>query len=185
MTTLALGIDTNEDLAGQRDGDLPAAEKVTRAFREFHKPVYWYLHGILANSSIAEDLTQETFLRLLGEFDRGVRIENQRAWLFRVATNLALSHKKNGSMSMSLMDVADHACRAAGPGPEETLLHDETSRLLSAGMNRLSAQERQCLLLRCEGLRYREIADALNIRVPTVATFLARAVRKLSESIHV
>ena len=184
MTTLALGIGGHEELVDRPAAAEPVAEQVTRAFRELHKSVYWYLHGIVANSSVAEDLTQETFVRLLREFHRGASIGNQRAWIFRVATNLALSHKKSQGAARNLLDVAERVCPDASPGPEESLLQAETNRLLSVGMTRLSAQEQQCLLLRSEGLRYREIAEALNIRVSTVATFVTRAVRKLAESVN-
>ncbi len=184
MTTLALGIGAHEDLVARPGPAESAAEQVTQAFRELHKSVYWYLHGIVANSAVAEDLTQEAFLRLLREFHRGVSIDNQRAWIFRVATNLALSHKKSQCTASSLLDVSESGCPDTGPGPEQAVLQAETNRLLSAGMTRLSAQEQQCLLLRSEGLRYREIAEALNIRVSTVATFVTRAVRKLAESVN-
>ena len=184
MTTLALSVGEPEKLTDTPATDVTVAEQVTNAFRELHRPVYLYLHNIVANRAVAEDLTQETFLRLLREFHRGVRIDHQRAWVFRVATNLALSYKKNRGIARTVVGLNQTPYPDGSPDPEEAFLQTEAHRLLAAGMSCLSAHEQQCLLLRAEGLRYREIADVLNIRISTVATFVTRAVRKLSESIH-
>ena len=59
---------------------------------------------------------------------------------------------------------------------EARVLHRERMNLLGVS---LSSRESQCMQLRAEGLRYREIAEILGVRVPTVQTLLARAVKKL------
>lgn len=184
MTTLALGIAQYEELARESESSAESpSQQVVRAFRECHKPVYNFLYGMLADRSAAEDLCQEVFLRMFREVHRNT-ISNRRAWAFRVASNLALTYNKQKSRAVNTLDIGEDVWPDAAPDPEEALLRNESQHLLSAAMARLSTQERQCLLLRSEGLRYREIADVLNIRVSTVATFVTRAVRKLAEELH-
>ena len=179
MRTLALGLAEQERLfSAPVPVEERLSERVALAFREHYQSVYRYVAGMLANPAVAEELTQDAFLRLLRELHRGTQIDNERAWVFRVATNLALSHKKN--RTASICDLQEEVFPDMQPGPEEAVLRHETQQRLSAALERLSVQERQCFLLRSEGLRYREISEVLNIRISTVATFVTRAITKLS-----
>ncbi len=69
-------------------------EKVSQLFELLRDPVYLYLVAVLGNSSEAEDVTQETFLRLYRALHRGQVINNVRFWLFRVAHNLAFDQRE-------------------------------------------------------------------------------------------
>jgi len=60
-------------------------QEVTQVFKQFREPVYRYLVAILRNPSTAEEITQETFLRLYGCLRDGQDIANVRSWVFRVA----------------------------------------------------------------------------------------------------
>src|SRR5688572_21362785 len=68
--------------------------KVSELFLAFKLPVYRYLLGVLGNRDDAEEMTQEVFLSLYATFQKGTRIDNVRAWIFRVAHNLAVNQKK-------------------------------------------------------------------------------------------
>src|SRR2546427_10761617 len=69
-------------------------EKVGQLFELLRDPVYLYLMAVLGNSAEAEDITQETFLRLYRALHRGHSITNVRFWLFRAAHNLAFDHRE-------------------------------------------------------------------------------------------
>ena len=69
--------------------------------------------------------------------------------------------------------------------PERTLLAKEKSRQLRTAIRTLSEVERECLMLRAEGLRYREIGEVLGIATSTVADSVDRAIRKLAEKCNV
>ena len=69
--------------------------------------------------------------------------------------------------------------------PERTLLAKEKSRQLRTAIRSLTEAERECLMLRAEGLRYREIGEVLGIATSTVADTVDRAVRKLAEKCNV
>jgi RNA polymerase sigma-70 factor (ECF subfamily) len=82
------------------------------------------------------------------------------------------------------LDVEDNAIVDQNT-PEHVVLEKEKLRRLDKALDRLSTSERECLLMRAAGLRYREIGQALGIPVSTVGDTVERAIRKLTETFHV
>ena len=158
----------------------PVSEEVGQIFVVMRESIYRYLLTCTGKPSDAEDFTQEVFLRLYTALSGKQEIANMRAWLFRVAHNLVIDWKRQGGHAkpeaLENLEAADPA-----PSNEEKMLADERLSRIEASLSRLSPQERQCLELRVEGLRYREIAQVLSISNSTVQTFLSRAVKKLGE----
>lgn len=144
-----------------------------------------YLTRMVGDAALAEDLTQDVFLRLLEEMSDGRTVRNLRPWLYQVGHNLAIDslrqnrHEPWPVVETELRDEADGT-----PDAESMLLQAERRNQVRRGLSLLSAQERQALELRAEGLKYREIADLMELQVSTVATFLSRAVNKISRQIH-
>lgn len=154
-------------------------QRVTKVFELLRDPVYRYLFRVLENPHEAEDLTQEVFLRLYIYLHKGQTVTNIRAWVFRVAHNLAIDqHRKK--IQFEPMEPAgwDEACDPA-PGAEQRVLDEEQHRKLRHALTSLSIQEKLCLELRAEGLSYREIAGILDMRMPTLVKYLGRIVKKL------
>jgi RNA polymerase sigma-70 factor (ECF subfamily) len=160
-------------------------EYVEQVFGVLHAPVFHYLMSLTRNIAEAEDLTQEVFLRLHAELSAGRRIESMKPWCFKVAHNLAASAGRR-------IQTEEHYL-AASTNPEgcayrneveDGLLRREQTERVSAAMKKLTPMERQCLYLRTQGLIYREIADVLGIRVPTVQTFVARSMKKVVKELH-
>lgn len=158
-------------------------QKVTRIFQALRLPVYYYLMAFLGDAATADDLTQEVFLRLYEHLHRGRPVENVRLWVFRVAHNLAFDERQRHQRLARLDEPAwDEICaRLPDPAlnPEQRALQRERLERLGAALEWLSAQEQQCLLLRAEGLRYREIGEILGVATSTVGEYLQRALRKL------
>jgi RNA polymerase sigma-70 factor, ECF subfamily len=165
------------------DDSSPLQREVSAAFEQLRDPVYWYLFGIIKDAAESEDLTQETFLRLFRDLHSGQKISNTRGWLFRVAHNLALSKLRQRTV-LQPGERVEYAPTDSGLNPEQAAIASEIQRGIERVLGRLSAQESQCLLLRSEGLRYREIAQILDIKISTVAVFLARAISKITDGVH-
>jgi RNA polymerase sigma-70 factor (ECF subfamily) len=167
----------------QMGEDETLEQKVTRIFQTLRLPVYYYLLAFLGDAATADDLTQEVFLRLYAHLHRGRPVENVRLWVFRVAHNLALDERQKHQRLAQLDESAwDEICaRLPDPAlnPEQRAIERERLDRLGAALQWLSAQELQCLLLRAEGLRYREIGEVLGVASSTVSEFLQRALRKL------
>jgi len=123
-----------------------------------------------ANYELAEDLAQDAFMQLYQALRAGKEIDHPKAW-----TICVLRRAMNRQMKdRSRLGQLDDAEIAGGPGTEISRLA-EIRGLLSV----LTPREEEVLLLRLEALKYREIADQLNISMNTVNTLLARALRKL------
>jgi len=160
---------------------------VTQCFEELAGPVFRYVRGYVRDVPVARELTQEAFARLCAELTAGRAVTDVRAWLFRVAHNLAIDEQRRlrvRGAHESAADVAGFERRLPDPSPsaEHALRRRERHGWLRAALPRLSSQERRCLFLRAQGLHYREIAEVLDIRIPTVVTFLTRAIQKLART---
>ena len=141
--------------------------------------MYHYLLRLGLSPSQAQEGVQEVFLRLHSALVRGESIHNPRAWVFRVAHNLAVTEHRAGDRWMALDPELEAALTDRGPGPEARVLQRERSARVSEALAELSPQQRRCLYLRAEGLRYREIAEVIGVGVSTVSEFLTRAVARL------
>jgi RNA polymerase sigma-70 factor (ECF subfamily) len=161
-------------------------ELVSQAYEDNRDAIYRYLVALGTKPSVAQDLTQELFLKLYSTIGKGKQIQNVRAWMFTVASNLALNHLRAETYRPSLSgeDVGRWLESQAQPGadPEKALLERERAVALQEAISTLSHQQRVCLHLRAEGFRYREIAKILGVTVPTVAEFLRRAISKLQRA---
>jgi len=155
--------------------------EVTTLYQELRKPLLRYLVCLGLSADEAQDVVHDAFLRLQRHFADGGAQDNIRGWLFRVAHNQARNrqasyHRRFGER---LEDGVEFEARQASP--EQSLLERERLRRLSLAMRELGESERECLLLRAEGLRYREIAEVLGMATSTVADAVERAIRKLAE----
>jgi len=165
-----------------------AYREITRLFEALRDPVFRQVLRILGSPAEAEDVTQEVFLRLYGEMRAERKIDNPKAWLFRVAHNLAIDRVRANrhTQSWDENEASETWEALADPAPlgEERLAAVEKQEKVRALLSGLSPQERRCMELRTEGLTYREIAEVLGVRITTVETNLARAVKKLMERLH-
>jgi RNA polymerase sigma-70 factor (ECF subfamily) len=161
------------------------SSEVTALYRELRKPLLRYLVCLGLSSDEAQDVVQDSFVSLQHHLVAGGAQDNIRGWLFRVAHNQARNrqtsyHRRFGEPLASQMDVV-----AGGATPEKAVLEKEKFRRLRAAIGLLAESERECLLLRAEGLRYREIGDVLGLATSTVADTVERAVKKLAEKCNV
>lgn len=174
--TLALGVNTTS-------APMTLSEKVQALFEQLHIPVFRYVMRKTRDAGRAEDIAQETFLRLFRHLKEERSIENPKAWLFTVANNLAIDASRGDSHIQDLdQDTWDKIkdSRLSAADPEKlTLQHERLERLRFAVLG-LTALQRECLHLRAEGMRYREIADLMDISISTVADAVRRATLNLS-----
>ena len=159
--------------------------EATTLFRELRKPLLRYLLCLGLSKDEAGDVIQDAFLSLHRHLASGGSQPNIRAWLFRVAHNRARNcHRSHDRrFGAPLEDGFDVVSNQATP--ERLVLEKEKFQRLELAIRHLAQQERECLLLRAGGLRYREIAEVLGIPTSTVADSVDRAIRKLAEKCNV
>jgi RNA polymerase sigma-70 factor (ECF subfamily) len=168
---------------------LSLEEQVIEYFTALRSPIYSYIYSICENAVESEDLTQEVFLKLVTFLASGRNLDSARAWAFRVAHNLTLNHMKRRRNEV-LTDFPssplqeDTAHEHSSPNPEQLLAQKRRDLQLSKAMGKLTAHQRQCLHLRAEGFRYREIAEILDLSLWSVADALDRAIKNLRRSVY-
>ena len=160
------------------------SERVLALFQTLQQPVFRYLLRKTRNAGTAEDLTQESFLRLYRHLRAGRPLDNPTAWLLTVANNLAIDESR-GDRGMTDLDESawrqiEELRSDAKAGPEEFVLQRERLDRLHASMVKLTQLQRDCLHLRAEGLRYCEIAEVMQLSVSTVVDAVRRATVKLA-----
>lgn len=154
-------------------------DRVIRLYEEARDDVYHYMLRLGLGPSQAQEGAQEVFLRLHSALVRGESIRNPRAWVFRVAHNLAVTEHRSGDRWMTLDPGLEAALTDRGPGPEARVIQRERAARVREALAELSPQQQKCLYLRAEGLRYREIAEAVGVGVSTVSEFVTRAIARL------
>jgi len=158
-------------------------ERVTRAFEEYRADVYRYLLTLGLPPPQAQEATQEAFLRLYVTLERSGDIENIRAWVYRVAHNHALDVLAKERLR-PLEPELEAVLRDNRRGVEMDLIEREKLNQIGKAWVTLSPQQRQCLHLRAEGLRYREIAETMQISISSVREFLGRAIARLQKAVY-
>jgi RNA polymerase sigma-70 factor (ECF subfamily) len=165
-----------------------AGSEVSALFLELRAPLARYLACLGVSADDGRDIAQEAFLRLCRDYHAIGGRDHARAWLFRVAHNEARNRQKSGERRLTEpLEARTAVCEqiTTGDDPERALIKKQRSSRMQAAIERLTSLERECLLLRSEGLRYREIAEALEIGVSTAAETIYRAIRKLGEECNV
>ena len=182
-----LGLCAMAALSGQ-EGARKLEEQVTELFDGLREPLYRYLLCLSVSSTEADEMVQETFLRLYKHLHAGGREDNLRGWVFRVAHNISINELKKrkyfpGIRPDQWAEFTESNADPA-PNPEELLLGKERMVRVHAAISMLSEQQKECLHLRAEGFRYREIAEILDVTISTVAESLRRAINKLTKEAH-
>lgn len=152
--------------------------EVVALFDQLRAPLLGYLLTLGLPVQDGEEIVQEAFLALFAHLRGGRPRSNLRAWMFRVAHNLGLKRAhglKSFRPASEQILVLDPA-----PGPEEQAANQQRLKNLTAAVRALPEQDRRCLWLRAEGLRYREIAEALGLSLGAVSLSLARSLARLA-----
>ncbi len=155
---------------------------LTTLVERYQQVLTGYLDRLVgADWALAQDLAQETFLRVLRQHTmRGER--PFKPWLYTIATNLARDHFKSAATRFSMPLAPEHEIQVAdeAPGPEEYALREEQRSMLVDALNLLGIEYRATIWLRfyC-GLSLREIATTLDIPLGTVKWRLSTGLHRL------
>jgi RNA polymerase sigma-70 factor (ECF subfamily) len=166
--------------AGIAANKAPSAleREVVEQFDLMRERLLRYLLGFGLTAQDSEEIVQETFLALFQHLQRGRSRRNLRGWLFRVAHNLGLRKRQR---MRATEEVGDSVIDPA-PNPEDQCAISQTERRLLAVLRALPEQDRRCLSLRAEGLRYREIAEVLDMSLGAVSIALTRSLARIARS---
>ena len=172
------------DEAGTQAGSL---ERFAAVFRERYRELYGLGYRLLGDHGEAEDVVQETFLKLDGHPVLERPDPEVAAWLRRVCLNTAYNRLRGQRRASARLDRAARAERAddeagAGPTPLLEVLRAEQQQAVRRALASLPERQRACLLLRHAGYSYAEIAATLDLAVGSVGVLLARGERGFREA---
>lgn len=175
-------------LVKEEQSDLSHRGQIIQLYLDLRTSIYGYLVCLGLTPQAAEDVIQEAFLRLHRELQSGTAIADARSWLFRVARNLSFNHERDERRLVPETFTGEQQewlrHYAGGPNPEELYLAKEQMMRLDAGLSLLTPQQRECIHLRAEGLRYREIAQVLGVSIASVGELIQRALARLTGEMH-
>lgn len=154
-----------------------SADRQNRFIAENLRRIYAQIYRMVGNAADAQDLTQETFIKVLQRADQLQDPGKSGHWLSRIATNTALDFlRRHGRVSFSDLETAGEPVVSAEESPEARLLRGEQRDYLEDGLRLLSQRERAALLLRdVEGLPAEEVAKHLGCSKATVRSHIANA----------
>lgn len=154
-----------------------AVKLVDQLFQDWYPSLFRYLLRATQSVELAEDLAQQSFMDLYRELARGRKVENPKAWTLCVARR----HLQRQMREQARRDRGAEPVEAMEPPPARSKNPEEQAEYLAitAMFSSLSRREEEVLLLRLEGLKYREIAAQLGISPNSVSTLLVRALAKL------
>lgn len=183
-------LDDNQVVVAAVGGSADACEELVR---RYERPVFGLVARMVRDEAQAEDLTQDTFLKMfraLGRYDTALRFSS---WLFRIAHNTAIDFLRQRRLLVVSPteddDGDEHDPLQALPdpaaiSPEHSALRSELARAVDRALDRVRPDYRAVLVLRYqEGLEYQEIAEILDAPLGTVKTFLHRARRDLAREL--
>ncbi len=191
------------DLANLPDADVVALAQQGRdvAYRElvhrYERPVFSLVYRMVRDRELAEDLTQDTFVKVLSHVDKYRPEFKFSSWLFKIANNVAIDHLRRRTLDTVSMDGSPHAgtieaveaSRFDIAVPQENALDELEAREVGTAIEQaiaaLRPEYRSCILLRhVEGRSYEEIAATLDLPLGTVKTYIHRARHELRKSLE-
>ena len=160
--------------------------------RRYERPVFALLFRMVRDRELAEDLSQETFIKALNAIESYRPEFKFSSWIFKIANNAAIDHLRRRELDTLSLDGSPHAetpeamqatalqIGARQESPLDTVEAKELGSEIEAAISRLRPEYRSCILLRhVEGRAYEEIAEILDLPLGTVKTYIHRARNEL------
>ncbi|MEO8576574.1 MAG: sigma-70 family RNA polymerase sigma factor [Gemmatimonadales bacterium] len=174
----------------------PARTGSEAAYREllarYERPVFSLIFRMVRDRETAEDLAQETFIKVLNNIDRYSPEFKFSSWLFKIANNLTIDHLRRRRVDTISIEGAPDAVTAesaratsiavvsAGESPLEELESKELGTAIERAIGKLRPEYRACIMLRhVEDKSYEEIAEIVKLPLGTVKTYIHRARHEL------
>ncbi|MCU0625804.1 MAG: sigma-70 family RNA polymerase sigma factor [Gemmatimonadaceae bacterium] len=191
------------DLANLPDADLVARaldgreEAYRELIRRYERPVFSLIYRMVRDREQAEDLAQETFIKVLNNIEKYSPEFKFSSWILKIANNLAIDALRRRRLDTISIDGAANAATAAEveatsielAGGGESALDELANRELGSAIEQaiaaLRPMYRSCILMRhVDGRSYEEIAQLLDLPLGTVKTYIHRARHELREKLE-
>ncbi len=152
-------------------------QQVNLLYRDHHTWLVNWIFTHVKENSDAEDLAQNTFLRLLGKSEVPV-LDTPRAYLKTVAKGLVINFYRRRDIEQAYLEALQNMPEPVAPSPEEICQTMELLVQISCLLEGLPEKAKQAFLMaRLEGMKYQQIADQLGVTVSSVKKYMFQATR--------
>ncbi len=172
---LGMGVRMEEDIklvSRFKNKDMAAYDEI---FSKYYKPVSYYIFKMVYNKEIAEDITQDTFIKVykaLGNVDDNVRLSS---WIYRIAHNACIDYIRKNKSTLELLDNAKEICDL-NRGPEQQFMNKELHDKIVRVMGKINSRYRSVLILRdYNDLSYKDISIVLKCSESAIKSLIHRA----------
>lgn len=143
-------------------------------YKEHYKSVFRLAFRFVKNHESAADIAQDVFVYLYKNHVKNAKIENEKAWLFKVTSNLCLAYLRKSKKKAELNKEIQN----------ETLEENQSSSEVLFALQNLKEPDRVLLTLYNEGLSYKELSEATGIKFTSVGKTLSRAIKRLKDEVE-
>lgn len=167
----------------------PDDEAFRLIFAQHHRFVFRFLYGMVGEHGLAEDLTQETFMRAYRSMNTLRGESKLSTWLCGIAKNVALNTLRGRNREFSTIEINDQSVanlsEADGTAPDDYLLNKELRNVIHDALERLDSDKRMVFILKLLQQRsYDEIAEITGFSIPKLKTDLHRAKAEMRQLIR-
>jgi len=149
--------------------------QLRQLFDMYYLPIMRYLIHLTGEVTAAQDLSQKVYLKL---YHYGpLNLENPRAWLFRVATNLGYNYLRQRENRIR-NEAAAYQAKSEATDVEEPAVRREEKVNVHQILESMSERDRTCLIMRFSGFSYQEISEVIGVNKGSVGAILLRAMRR-------
>ena len=172
-----------EELESIRSGKYRNFDAFEIIYANYFKPIYFYINKTVNNDrTLAEDLTQETFIKVLGGLKDFNNEKKLAPWIFRIAHNTCMDYYRLRRMNLELIDNVICYDKESN-SPEYSILNKEKQNVLNEVLFKMSQRYRRAILLRdYNNLTYKEIATALKLNEMAVKNMIHRARKQFKKA---
>lgn len=176
-------VDEETDIGDQRFSSDPH-DQILALYREYRPRLFAYVRSLYLGRDEAEDVIQETFLRLTNKLLNKASIDNVQGWIVHVAHDLAVDvirrRDRDASRFRDTTDFELESVQDRASTPAETLLEKEQQQEIETALLCFTPQQRQCFHMRAEGFRYKDIGLALGISEQRAALIVKQIIVRLA-----
>ena len=161
-----------------KNGDL---QQSSLLFERYHKPIFNFIARMTMDRELAEDLTQNVFIRMIQYSSSYHEGHKFKSWIYQIARNVFIDHfRSQKNKRPVMMDV--EKVRDTLPDTQEEVIQLEREKLLQRSMDMLTEEQRELLVLtRFQRMKYEEVALIMNTTVANIKVKVHRAILKLKD----
>jgi RNA polymerase sigma-70 factor (ECF subfamily) len=152
-------------------------------YKSYFRKIFRYCYYLIGNYEEAEQLTQETFIKLFGYFLSDTPIKSHKALAYLIASNSCVDHLRRKRRFKEIMNKMNNV-NSSQDDPSQKILKEQKISLVRQALLKLPSRDQKCLILYQEGFAYSEIAEVMKIKKTSIGKILSRATEKLADQIR-